>query len=530
MKTLTGTGELIRLILRRDRFLLLLWVLLAVLVVVGIAASVGVAFPTAEARQAFANESMRSPAEILMIGPIYNASIGGLAAWRVRGAAAIILAVASILTITRHIRTEEEAGRRELLGSTVVGRHAPLLAALIVTLGANLLAALLITGGLIGLGLPAAGSLALGLSLAAAGWVFAALAAVTAQLTESPRAANGIALTLFGLSYLLRAIGDSGVPWLSWFSPFGWTQQIYPFAGEQWWPFAPILALVILLVTGAYMLSARRDLGAGFFPSRPGPATASPGLQSPLALAWRLQRGTLIAWAIACVGFGAALGGVGQSATNQVFGQYRDLFTSMGNTSQHVDSFFALSIYIASQVISIYAIQAALRLRSEEVSGRADPLLSGPTGRLQWASSHLIIAALGPAVVLASLGLGMGLTYGLITGNVGYELLRLGGAALMRVFAIWVMIGIAVALYGLLPRLAMLVTYVLLGLFLLLELLVEFHLLNRLFLIASPFILTPTLPAAQLSATSVALLVLLVAVTVVLTGAGLAGLRRRDIG
>lgn len=530
MSTLVGIGTLIRLILRRDRLILFMWIALVVFVVIGIAAGVARAYPTIEARQAFAGEAMSNPTQVLMIGPIYSPSIGGLAAWRVRGAAAILLAVASILTITRHTRTEEETGRRELLGSAVVGRHAPLLAALIVTFGANLLVALLITGGLFSLGLPAVGSLALGLSLAAVGWTFAAFAAVAAQLTESPRTSNGIALTVFALSYLLRAIGDVGLSWLSWFSPFGWTQQMRPFASEAWWPLVPVIGLVALLITVASILSTRRDLGAGFLRPRPGPATAPPGLRNVLALAWRLQRGTLLAWAVASFCIGAALGGVGQSATNQVFEQFKGLFTRMGDTLQLVDSFFALSIYITSQVISIYAIQATLRLRSEEVNGRADPLLVGPISRFRWVGSHLIIAITGSAVVLTALGLGMGLTYGLITSNVGYELLRLGAAALMRVFAVLVFIGIAVALYGLLPRLAMVVSYVLLGLFLLLELLVEFHLLNRLFLIISPFILTPTLPVTQLSATSVALLVLLVGISVVLIGVGLLGFRRRDIG
>ncbi|QBD80202.1 ABC transporter permease [Ktedonosporobacter rubrisoli] len=529
MKTLAGTGVLVRLILRRDRLLLLLWIMLATLVVIGIAAGVAAAYPSVQARQAFANESMSNPTQVLMIGHIYSTSVGGLVAWRVRGAAAIILAVASILTITRHTRTEEELGRRELLGSAVVGRHAQLLAALIVTLGANLLVSVLITTGLLSLGLPLAGSLALGLSLAAAGWIFATFAAVVAQATESARAANGLALLIFGLSYLLRAIGDSGVPWLSWFSPFGWTQQMRPFAAEQWWPLLLVLGLVVVLVAASYALSSQRDLGAGFLPPRSGPATASAGLRTPLALAWRLQWGTLITWTVASAGIGAALGGVGQSATNQVFGQFKDLFTRMGNSPQLVDSFFALSIYIASQVISIYAIQTVLRLRSEEANGRADPLLAMPISRFRWACSHLIIAAIGPAIVLTALGLGMGLTYGLITGNVGFELLRLGTAALIRVFAILVMVGIALALYGLLPRFALLGTYVLLGLFLLLELLVEFHLIPSLLLAASPFVLTPTLPAAQLSVASAALLALLVGVTAVLTWAGLSGFRRRDI-
>ncbi len=47
----------------------------------------------------------------------------------------------------RHTCTEEQAGWRELLGATVVGRQAPLTAALLVALGANLAIGALIRAG-----------------------------------------------------------------------------------------------------------------------------------------------------------------------------------------------------------------------------------------------------------------------------------------------------------------------------------------------------------------------------------------------
>src|ERR1019366_276394 len=46
------------------------------------------------------------------------------------------------------------------------------------------------------------------------------------------------------------------------------------------------------------VLAARRDYAAGMLPQRPGPAKSAASLRSPLALAWRLQRGTLIGWGI----------------------------------------------------------------------------------------------------------------------------------------------------------------------------------------------------------------------------------------
>ena len=530
MNALVGTGALIRLILRRDRLVLLIWIVAMALVVIGVADSLPSTYPTAQARQAFAAETTGNPTEVMMIGPVFDSSVGGLTAWRVRGWGALGIGLAGLLTIIRHTRTEEESGRRELLGSTVVGRHAPLSAALIVVLGANLLLAALIAGGLIGLGLPISGSIALGLSIAAAGWMLAAVAAVAAQLTQSVGTARSIAGALLGLFYLMRAIGDAGgLSWLSWLSPFGWTESVHPFADERWWPFALVLGLIVVLVAEAYALSSQRDLGAGLLPPRPGPATASPGLRNPLALAWRLHRGTLLAWTVGAAGFGAALGGVAQSASDQLnaSAQLHNLIARMGSNMRPVDGFFALIIYLLGQVISGYAIQAALRLRYEEVVMRADPVLVTPVSRLQWASSHLFFAAIGPAVVLAALGLSMGLVYGLSTGDVGNALLRLPAATMARLPAVWVMAGIAAALYGLLPRLAAPVTWTVLAVFLLLELAVELHQVSPSVLIVSPFVQMPALPAAQLT---VAPLIELVSVAAVLTCAGLVGFRRRDVG
>ena len=53
-----------------------------------------------------------------------------------------------------------------------------------------------------------------------------------------------------------------------------------------------------VLVAAAFLLLANRDLGAGFFKQRPGPAEGNERLASPLALAIRLQRTSLIGWVL----------------------------------------------------------------------------------------------------------------------------------------------------------------------------------------------------------------------------------------
>src|SRR5262249_44096901 len=147
----------------------------------------------------------------------------------------ILVGLMSVLTVVRHTRTEEETGRLELLGATVVGRNAPLTAALLVTGLANVVIAVLAALGLMATGLAPAGSWAFGLATALVGLLFAALAATTVQLTQSGRAAGGIAMAVLGGVYLLRAAGDSGPTWLSWLSPLGWALHMRPYADERWW-------------------------------------------------------------------------------------------------------------------------------------------------------------------------------------------------------------------------------------------------------------------------------------------------------
>ena len=173
MSTLEGTGRLIRLILRRDRLRLSVWVVLLVAVPLGTASAFIELYPDAASREELAATVSSSPSLVAVLGPLYDSSIGGLVTWRVGVLAAFLIGLMAVLTVIRHTREEEETGRRELLGATVLGRHAPLVAALVVAIGTGLLTGLGLAAGLIGIGLPGAGSLAFGLGLAGVTAAFA---------------------------------------------------------------------------------------------------------------------------------------------------------------------------------------------------------------------------------------------------------------------------------------------------------------------------------------------------------------------
>ena len=77
-KDLIGTGGLIRLILRRDRILLLLWMMMTLSIVLGGAASIENVYPTVEARQERFDQVMDIPMFMLFQSKAFDISPGAL--------------------------------------------------------------------------------------------------------------------------------------------------------------------------------------------------------------------------------------------------------------------------------------------------------------------------------------------------------------------------------------------------------------------------------------------------------------------
>ncbi|MFF5176748.1 ABC transporter permease [Micromonospora sp. NPDC000316] len=524
MSAFTGTRHLVRLILRRDRVVLPIWVLLLAILPASYASAYLELYPTAAERAAYLADTASNPSIVALLGPVYGDSAGALTVQRA-GLQALLAALASVLMVVRHTRAEEEAGRRELLGATVLGRYAGLTAALLVTYSADVLLGLLVAGGLAAVGLPGAGSLLFGAGVALTGIVFATVGGLAAQLTASAGGARGIGLGVLGLAFVLRLGGDAGgsggvggdAEWLSWLSPLGWTARGRAYAGDHWWVLLLPVLFSVAVALAAYPVSVRRDVGAGVFPPRLGPATGGAGLAGPVGLAWRLHRGQLLGWSVGFGLLGLVLGGAANAAGDAVQGneQFAEILARLGGSSALAEAYLGGTLSLTGLAAAGYGIQAALRARSEETAGRAEPLLATAVSRTRWLAAHLLFALLGPAVVLAVAGLTIGLTYGLSVGDVGGELPRMLGAGLAQVPAAWVLAGSAALLVGWLPQFSS-AAWVLLAGCLLLGQLGAVLKLDQWALDISPFTHTPqvlgptwsAVPLAALTAVAAALLTL----------------------
>jgi ABC-2 type transport system permease protein len=527
---LAGTGILARLALRRDRIFLVIWLYALVGSLATTAYSFHGLYVTAAQRASLAQSIRHNPSFLALSGPVYGDSLGSLIIWKAGLFVAVGAALLGIFTVIRHTRADEEAGRLELVGATAVGRYAALVAALAVTAGVCLLAGLLIAVAQIAFGLPAAGSLALGAATALAGCMFAGVAAVTAQLTESARTARGMAITVLGLAYLLRAVGDPapGLRWLSWVSPLGWIERVQPYAGPRWWLLLVCAAVTVALAAAAAVLAGRRDLGAGLVPARPGRADAARWLRSPLTLAWRLQRSGLAGWALgfalSAVVLGAAAKGIG--ATLNSSAQARADILRMGGHTGLVDAYLAIEFSLLSVMAAAFGVATVLRLHSDEAEGRAEAVLAGPVSRIRWVVAEVVWAMGGIALLMAVSGVCSGLGYGARTGAIGTEVGRQFGAALAQVPAAWVLAGLAVALVGLAPRVTVPAAWTVLAVAALLDLLGPSVRLPQWLLDVTPFTHVPRLPGGDFTALP---LIWLTVIAAGLTVAGLAAFRRRDL-
>lgn len=527
MKALAGTGTMVRFILRRDRIVVPLYVIVFAVFVMSQALSSKELYDSQAEREVYAATAASNPAMIALTGPAYAIdTVGGDTAWQVGGFGGTAVAVASMIMVGRHTRAEEQSGRSELLRANVLGRYAHPTAALIVVFGANALLAAATALALIYLDLPAAGSIAFGASMGAVGIVFAAIGVVAAQITENASTVYGIGGAVLGVAYLLRAAGDIGEGTLSWLSPIGWAQGMRPFADERWWPLLLFLAATVVLLAAGFALMARRDEGAGLVAARPGPPRASSGLVLPSGFALRLRRELLIGWTAGLFAGGLAMGSFGEEVGDLV-GDSEMAENLIGQTGGAglVDSFFATILLIMAMIGTVYAVQSALRMRSEESAGRLEPLLATATSRWRWAGAQVLVTVAGVTLVLAACGLGAGISHAIRSDDSG-EVPRLLGAQLASLPAVWVVAGLVIALFGLVPRAAPLAWAALGGCFFI-GILGPILQLPDWAMDLSPFNHVPKVPSADLAAGP---LIWLTAIAAALTVAGLMGFRRRDVG
>ncbi|MDV2581961.1 ABC transporter permease [Alkalibacillus haloalkaliphilus] len=441
--------------LKQDRVRIPVWIISFLAVTVTTVTLFESLYPSAEDRMQLAH-SVVNPAITALLGPAYgvdNYDVGAILAHQMLLLTAVVVAVMSILIVTRHTREDEEEGRAELISSLPVGRLSNLVSTLLVQLIVYITLSLLVGIALVSINIPTVtveGSFLYGAALGVTGFFFAAVTAVMAQLSETARGTVGLSFAVLLTFYLIRAIGDVSYDPLSWFSPLGWMLESRVFVENNWWMIVLVFGVAVLIAMFAMYLNAIRDVGAGLLPSKSGKSHASKWLKSPLGFTIRMQRTSILAWSIGMFVFGATYGSVlvetdTYVAEIEIMAQM--LGEDLGTGIELIEQFIVMLGVIISIAATIPMILSVYRLSKEEKNNRIEQVVATALSRRKLLGSYVVTALIVSLLVMGSAAFGMALAGTLTLDELAFS--TAFNAIIVYLPATWIMIGLAALFVGL---------------------------------------------------------------------------------
>lgn len=441
-------------ITKRERIISPIWILSILASVLLFTALYPTLVPTEEETLALAL-SMQNPAMVAMMGPVYG--LGAISQAIVMSQETLIwyliaISVLNIFLITRHTRVDEELGRIELLLAQPIQKTTPTLAPIIFAFIINVIITALSTIGVLFInitGTTFGGALAFSLAIGSVGFFFAALTLLFAQLFATSSGVLTASFSFLGLSYILRALGDLQESTLTLLSPYGLALNVQAFYTNDLWPIVVLIGSTFFLIFLGLLVNSLRDHGSGLIPQRPGRSHAPRTLLSPLGFAWRLSRGSTIAWASALFILGLSYGSVISDLT--AFVQSNELMKEIilqGGANTLQDGYVALIFSLMASVVSVPVILSVLRIQREENQGRSELIFARPFSRRAIYLPFLLIA-LGESILVTFF-----LALGLVLGSANtLSLSKMIIYGFVYLPAIWIYGGVGVFLVGVLPSL-----------------------------------------------------------------------------
>jgi ABC-2 type transport system permease protein len=394
-------------------------------------------------------------------------TVAGFADWRFVGILSLLGSIWGLLTATRLMRGEEEAGRYDLLlaGQTTRRRAA---GQALAGLGAGLLALFVLTalGAIVTGRSPSAGfslgqCLYFSVTLVAAAAMFLAIGALASQLASTRRRAAAMAGVVFGLAYALRMVADTnqGLHWLVWLSPLGWVEEARPLTDPNPVALLPVLVLLIAVTAATLHLAGTRDAGAASLPGRDSSQPHLALLGGSAGLAVRLIRPVALGWLFAVAAFAVLIGTTAESSAKDATGS-QGISQAIGRLGGHgsiVADDLGLTFLILALLIALISAGQITAMRTEEADGYLENLLVRPVSRTSWFAGRLGLSSL--LVLTAGLLAGIGAWAGAASQHSGVRFGSLLTAGLNVVPPGLFLLGLGALMLGAWPRRTSTVVY-----------------------------------------------------------------------
>jgi ABC-2 type transport system permease protein len=278
--------------------------------------------------------------------------------------------------------------------------------------------------------------------------------------------AAGLAAGVFGVTFMLRAIGDvtPGAHGLVYASPFGWIEQVRSLSDPHPLWLLPPAGLVAVLVAATVWLAGRRDLGAATLPDRDVAVARTRLLGSHRLLAIRLTRTSTLTWLTAALFSGLAYGSFARSAgnafaTSEAASRLTRDLAHQTRQSQGVRLYAGIIFLFAMLLLMGYVASALSAVREEEADGHLDNLLARPVRRINWLATRICLMA----IVAVTGGACAGLGFWASARGTGLTLGELVQAGLNAAAPAVLLLGIGLLTLGVLPRWTAAASYTLLA-------------------------------------------------------------------
>lgn len=449
-----------------------------------------------------------------LVGPAHEIqTVAGYTVWKCLTVLAIVGAVWGLLTGTRLLRGEEDAGRWELLlaGQTTRGSAAAQalsgLAAGVAALWVVTAVFTVVVGRSSKVQISAGGALFLAVAVVSGAAMFLAAGAFSSQLAATRRQAAGFAGAGLAASYALRMVADSGtgLEWLRWATPLGWVEQLQPLTAPEPLALLPIAGFTALLAFLAVHLAAARDLGASTLPDRSSASPHTRLLFGPAGLDLLLMRPTVSAWGVAIAAYSLLLGLIAKAAGTAISSSSSITRVLLRLGATGAEAYLGVAFLILAVLVALVAAGQISAVRSEEGGGRLEHLLVRPVSRVSWFTGRLLITAV--ALLAGGLVAGLFAWLGAASQHTGVSFSSLVGAGVNVVPPALCLLGIGALVFGIRPRAASVVTNGVLGWSFLVELVGGIVGLNHWVLDTSVFHQMSTAPAVGPNWTTAAALV-----------------------
>lgn len=502
--------------------------------------SIGIilAYPDASTRAKVIYGLASNPALGLFYGNMHTdiTSPGGYMTYRIMPIMILVLAIWAMTFITKMLRGQEENGNWELLLS---GRSSARNATADIMMGSGVALiiiffmtalVLLIAGHGGRFAMPYKGSLVYSLLLALGALIGLAIGALTSQLAVTRRKAVIYGLGVLIFMFMLRSIGNAvtSLSWLKNLSPFGWLDKVNPFNAPAYvWIWLALL-FSLLIIGFSIWLSGRRDMGSSLIIERDSTKPKLKLLNSQLGFSYKQLRNIFWGWMIAALAFVTVIVSIDKTVAKSITGSgglVKTFSNLTGNPYARIEIAYLSAAGYFIVLALIFMITSSLgQIRSEESSNRIDNFIAGGITRNRWLTARLNVIVIGvfTIYVLSSL-----IVYALAKAqsiDVGFNSLVFSGLNILGPVAF--ILGLGILLYGLLPRYANAIIYLVIGWSFTIDILAAALKLNHYFGDSSIFKHMALVPAAKPDWSTFAVLI---GLTLVMSAAGIWAFNRRDL-